>query len=124
MASSPAASTSSSVSARSAAPRSIILAPATSAKSRTPRNLIRALRRDADTQHARAAIDDVLELRLRVEIQSHGYAETVAQRIGEEPRARGCADERELRQVDPDRTRRRPLSDDQIELKILHGGIE
>ena len=40
------------------------------------------------------------------------------------PGARGGADQRELRQLDLDRTRRRPLADDQVELEILHRRIE
>src|SRR3546814_3741009 len=30
----------------------------------------------------------------------------------------------EGREVDPDRARRRPLADDEVEMEILHGGIE
>ena len=33
-------------------------------------------------------------------------------------------DQRERRQVDPDRPRPRPFADDQVELEILHRGIE
>ena len=40
------------------------------------------------------------------------------------PGARGRADEREVGEIDPHRARRRPLADDQVELKILHGRIE
>ena len=80
--------------------------------------------RHADAEHARAAVDDQLELRLGVEIQPHRNAEAVAQRIGEQPRARGRADQRELRQIDLHRARRRPLADDEVELEILHRRIE
>ena len=40
------------------------------------------------------------------------------------PGARGGADQRELREIDLDRARRRPLADDQVELEILHRRIE
>ena len=36
----------------------------------------------------------------------------------------GGADQRERREVDLDRARRRALADDEVELEILHGGIE
>ena len=80
--------------------------------------------RHADAEHARAAVDDQFKLRLGVEIEPDRNAEAVAQRIGEQARARGGADQRELRQIDLHRARRRPLADDQIELEILHRRIE
>ena len=80
--------------------------------------------RHADIEHAGAAGDDLLQLFLGVEIQPHRNAETIAQRIGEQPRARGRADQGEFRQFDLDRARRRSLADDEIELEILHRGIE
>ena len=78
----------------------------------------------ANAEHARAAVDDLLELGLGIEIQPHRNAEAVAQRIGQKPGARGGADQRELGEIDLHRARRRPLADDQIELKILHRRIE
>ncbi len=42
----------------------------------------------------------------------------------QQPGARGRADQRELREIDLDRARRRPGADDEIELEILHRGIE
>ena len=42
----------------------------------------------------------------------------------EQARARGGADQRELREIDLDRARRRSFADDEVELEILHGGIE
>ena len=139
MASRPAASTSSAISARSAAARSIAVAPSTSAKSRTRRSSRPAMR---GVPRARRAISlapsAVMPMpstraprltissssRLGIEVEPDRNAEAVAQRIGEQPRARGRADERELRQVDLDRARRRPLADDQVELKVLHRRIE
>ncbi len=75
-------------------------------------------------EHPRAAGDDLLKLVLGVEIQPHRNAEAVAQRIGQQPRARGGADQREFGQIDLHRTRRRSLADDEIELEILHRRIE
>ena len=40
------------------------------------------------------------------------------------PGARGRADQGELREIDLHRARRRSLADDQVELEILHRGIE
>ena len=42
----------------------------------------------------------------------------------EQAGAGGGADQRELGEIDLDRARRRPLADDEIELEVLHGGIE
>ena len=61
---------------------------------------------------------------LGVEIEPHRNAEAVAQRRGDQARARGRADQGEFRQIDPDRARRRPLADHQVELTILHRRIE
>ena len=80
--------------------------------------------RDRDAEHARAAVDDQLQLLAGVEIEPHRNAEAVAQRRGEQARARRRADQRELREIDLHRARRRPLADDQVELEILHRGIE
>ena len=43
---------------------------------------------------------------------------------GDQARARRRPDEREGRQIDAHGARRRPLADDEVELEILHGGIE
>ena len=91
---------------------------------RAARDLGGAVGADRDLEHAGAAGDDRLELGVGVEIQAHGDAEAVAQRRGEQPRARGGADQREAGELDLDRARRRPLADDEIELVVLHGGIE
>ena len=70
--------------------------------------------------------------RARIEASSSGdvvveprdEAEAVAQRTGDEAGARGRADEREAREVEPDRARRRALADHDVELEVLHRGIE
>ena len=80
--------------------------------------------RHADAEHARAARDDALQLLDRVELQPDRDAEAVAQRRRQQAGAGRGADQRELRQVDLDRARRRPLADDQVELVVLHRRIE
>ena len=64
---------------------------------RAPCDFVGAVRRHADAEHAGAAVDDLLELGLGIEIQPHRNAEAVAQRIGQQAGARGGADQRERR---------------------------
>src|ERR1700691_5659986 len=52
-----------------------------------------------------------------------GYS-TSSDLIGQQPRAGGGADQRELCQLDLDRARRRSLADDEVELEILHRRIQ
>ena len=59
-----------------------------------------------------------------VVVEPGDEAEAVAQRSGDEPGARGRADEREARQVEPDRARARALADHDVEAEVLHRGIE
>src|SRR6202035_3248914 len=89
-----------------------------------PGNLIGAVGSNADAEDARAAIADLFKLAYSLEIEPHRNAETVAQRIGEEPGAGGRTDQRELGQIDLDGTGRRSGADDEIELKIFHRRIE
>ena len=84
----------------------------------------RAVGGERDAEHARAAVDDLLQLLAGVEIEPHRNAEAVAQRRREQAGARRRADQRELREIDPHRARRRPLADDEVELVVLHRGIE
>jgi hypothetical protein len=73
---------------------------------------------------AGAAQDDVLELRHGVELEARDDAEAVAQRLGEQAGAGRGAHQRERRQVEPDRARGRAVADHQVELEVLHRGIE
>ena len=59
-----------------------------------------------------------------VQVEPVRDAEAVAQRRGEQARARGGADERELRQVEGDDARARALADRDRQLAVLHRGIE
>ena len=91
---------------------------------RAARDLVGAVLRHRNAEDARAAVHDQLQLLARIEIEPHRNAETVAQRSGEQAGAGRRADQREAREIDLHRARRRPLADDQIELEVLHGGIE
>ena len=81
-------------------------------------------RRQVEIENAGAARDDLRQLVRLVELQPQRDAEALAQRPGDQPRAGRRPDQRERRQVDPDRARAGPLADDQVELKILHRRIE
>ena len=59
-------------------------------------DLVGAVRRHADIENTGTAADDPLQLILGVEIQPHRNPEAVTQRIGQKPRARRGADQREL----------------------------
>ena len=87
-------------------------------------DLVRAILGHGEAHDARAALHDEFELLDGVEVEADGDAETVAKRRREEARPRRRADEREFRKIDLDRARRRPLADHEIELKILHRGVE
>src|SRR5262249_13586488 len=91
---------------------------------RAARDLVGAVLAYSDAEHAGAAGNDLLELSLGIEIEPDRNAEAITQRIGEQAGARGGADQREFSEVDFDRARRRPLADDEIELKVLHRRIE
>ena len=92
---------------------------------RAPGDLVGAVVGEREAEHARAARARCPRSSAdRVEIQPDRDAETVAQRRRQQARAGGGADQRERREVDLDRARRRALADDQVELEILHRGIE
>ena len=69
-------------------------------------------------------LDDRGQVGDAVELEALHDAETVAQRVGQQPGARRRADQRERRQVELDRTRGRPFADHDVELKILHRRIQ
>ncbi len=60
----------------------------------------------------------------RVQVEAPDEAEPVAQRAREQPRARGRPHQGEAGQVEPDRARRRPLADEDVELEVLHGRVQ
>src|SRR5262249_5195277 len=73
---------------------------------------------------ARAAVHDLLELRLGIEIEPDRNSESITQRIREKTGAGSRTDERELREINLDRARGGALSDDEVELTVLHRGIK
>ena len=64
------------------------------------------------------------ELLRGIKLQTEHHAEAVAQRAGHLSGARRRPDQGEARQVEPDRTRGRPLADNDIERVVLHRRIE
>ncbi len=72
----------------------------------------------------RRATDDDPELLGRVVVEPEGHAEAVAQWSRQEPRARGGSDERERRHVEGQRSRGRPLPDDDVEAEVLQSRVE
>jgi hypothetical protein len=60
----------------------------------------------------------------RIELQPHRNAEAVTQRRRQQSLPRRGAHQREARQVDPHRSRRRPLADHQVQRTVLHRWIE
>ena len=73
---------------------------------------------------ARRALEDRDEVVGLVVVEAGDEAEAVAQRAGDQAGARRRADEREARQVEADRARRRALADDDVELEVLHRGVQ
>ena len=139
MASRPQASTSRRRREASAAAASTVCNPSTAAKSRTRRSsrpATRGVPRDrraistapsaarARPRRSRAPIDDSHQVLDLVEIYPHGDAEPLPQRRGDQAGAGGGPDQGKRRQVDADGPRRRAFADDQVELEVLHGGIE
>ena len=64
------------------------------------------------------------ELVVRVVVEPGHEAEPVAERSADETGARRGRDEREAREVEPDRARTRALADHDVEAEVLHCGIE
>ena len=79
---------------------------------------------DRDAQDARRAADDLFDVGFRVEVEAMDDAEPRAQRRRQQPSPRRRADQRERLQRHLDRSRARPLADDDVELEVLHRRIE
>src|SRR5262245_45986416 len=80
------------------------------------RDLVRAIGSDADAEHARTAVDDLFKLFLGIEIEPYRNAEAIAERISQQSGAGRGANQGERRESDLDRSRRRTLADNQVEL--------
>ncbi len=61
---------------------------------------------------------------MSIQFQSLNHAEPVTERRGKLTRTRGSADQREMRQIYPYRTRRRTVAHYDIESVILHCGVQ
>ena len=79
---------------------------------------------DLDVQQIGGAEDDFLQVVGDVIIQPFADAEAGEQRRAQQSAARGRADEREARQIQPHAARVRSLVNDDVELEILHRRIE
>ncbi len=85
---------------------------------------MRAIRLDREPEQPGGAGDDALQLLVAVEVEPDGDAEAVTQGRGQQTLAGGRADQGEGRQVDANRARRRPLTDDEVQRAVFHRGIE
>ena len=91
---------------------------------RSPGYLAGPPRGELDSEQRTGAVHDLLELGLAVELETRHDAEPVAQRSRDQACA-GCrSHQRELRQVQADRTGGRSATEDDVELEVLHGRVE
>ena len=79
---------------------------------------------DLHLQQPGGTDDDFLQIFGHVIIQPFADGKTREQRRGEQAAARGRADEREARQIQPHAARVRPLVNDDVEFEILHRRVE
>ena len=91
---------------------------------RAPRYFQRALLVDGHVQDSGRPAHDERQLLGRVVLQAEGHAEAVAQRAGEQARARGGSDEREARQIEADGAGRRPLAHHDVQLEIFQRRVQ
>ena len=82
------------------------------------------LRRQLHRQQRRAAVDDLLQFLLVVQVEPCGDAESRVQRGRHQPGLGSGADQREARQRYLDGAGARPLADDHVDLVILHRGVQ
>ena len=66
----------------------------------------------------------VREIVVHVVVETGDEAEPITERAGDQAGAGRRSDQGELRQVEPDRAGRRPLAQHDVDLEVLHGGIE
>ena len=91
---------------------------------RPPRHSCGGLGVDRHAENARRPRDDVHEVRFLVEVEPVHDAEARAQRRRQQSGARRRADQRERLQRHLHRPRARALADDDVQLEVLHRGIE
>ena len=87
-------------------------------------NFARASVVHPDTEYLSRAFADDFEIFVRIEIEMKDYSEAATQRGSNQTGTCGCANERELRQLEFDRTRRWTLSDQKIQLIVFHRWIK
>jgi hypothetical protein len=87
-------------------------------------HLVEGIRRGPHPEHPARAHQDARQIGRRVVLETRGPAKAIAQWRGEEPGSGRRPNQREVREVQSDRTGAGPLADQEVELKILHGGVE
>ena len=90
----------------------------------SPCDFARAFAGEIEAQHARATFNDGKQLVCRIEIETNGNAEAVAQRRRDETGARGGTHKCERCERDLDRACAGSFADHQIELEVLHRRIK
>ncbi len=78
----------------------------------------------AHAEDRRRALEDARQRRGVVEIQTVNMAEPIAQRRRQQARTGSGADQREALQIELDRSRRRALTDHDVDLIVFHRRIE
>ena len=89
-----------------------------------PGDLAGPLGVDADAEDAGRPGDDGLEVLGLVVVEAGHEPEAIAQRAGDGAGAGGGADEGEAGQIEPDRSGGRTLAQHDVDLEVLHGGVE
>ena len=87
-------------------------------------DLLRRVGLERHAQDPSGALHDRDQVGGVVVVEAGDEAEAVAQWTGDEAGAGGGSNQREARQLEPDRARRGALADDDVELEVLHRGIE
>ena len=84
----------------------------------------RAIGRNVEVEQPGGAREHLVELGVVVELEVRGEAEPVAQRVRQQPRAGGRADQGERRQIERDAGRARSLADHDVDPEVLHREVE
>ena len=84
----------------------------------------RALVVDADAEDLGGTGHDLLQLHRGVEVQASDEPEAVAEGGGDQSGAGRGPDQGEAGQIEADRAGGRALADQDVELGVLHGGVE
>ena len=90
----------------------------------TSRQLHGAQRVNLHAQHVRGTLHDGLQLLVRIEFQMMHHAEAIPQRRGQQSRPCRRANQRKMRQIQPDGPGRSALANHNIDGEILHGRVQ